>query len=92
MHRISTSDPYPLAWVEHGKNSSTNMTEGAAAVLGDDDVTGDTHFLVYFSELLENSRIGSGGGRERKKQKGNLVVLVNRSSCRVRGQSQSLDD
>ncbi|KYQ58827.1 hypothetical protein ALC60_02165 [Trachymyrmex zeteki] len=67
MHRISTSDPYPLAWVEHGKNSSTNMTEGATAVLGDDDITGDT-------------------------QKGNLVVLVNRSSCRVRGQSQSLDD
>jgi len=34
MRRISTSDPYPLAWVEHGKNSSTSMTEGTA-VLGD---------------------------------------------------------
>ena len=68
------------------------MTIYSIRILDRDDVTGDTHFLVYFSELLENSRIGSGGKRERKKQKGNLVVLVNRSSCRVRGQSQSLDD
>ncbi|KYN07205.1 hypothetical protein ALC62_01871 [Cyphomyrmex costatus] len=66
MHRISTSDLYPLAWVEHGKNSSTNMTEGA--VLRDDDITGDTHFLVYFSKLLEDSRFGSDRRRERNKK------------------------
>jgi len=58
-----------------------------------DNVTNDILFLVDFSGLLENLRIGNGGRREREKQKsescgfGQPVELP----C-TWGQSLSLDD